>query len=48
MNHLSSLASIRQDGHQQAVVASMPTREELHDRINYHALEQSLDRLAHR
>ncbi len=38
--------SIRRDGHQKAVVGSMQTREELYDRINYHAFEQYLDRFA--
>ena len=38
--------SIRRDGHQKAVVDSMQTREELYDRINYHAFEQYLDRFA--
>ena len=38
--------SIRRDGHQKAVVDSMQTREELYDRISYHAFEQYLDRFA--
>src|SRR5690606_15409019 len=38
-------AAIRRDGHQQAVVDSMQTREELYDRIGYHAFEQRLDAL---
>lgn len=38
--------SIRRDGHQKAVVDSMQTREELYDRIDYHAFEQYLDRFA--
>ncbi len=37
--------AIRRDGHQQAVLASMQTREELYDRICYHAFEQRLDGL---
>ncbi len=37
--------AIRRDGHQQAVLASMQTREELYDRIGYHAFEQRLDGL---
>ena len=37
--------SIRRDGHQQAVVDTMQTREELYDRIGYHAFEQKLDAL---
>ncbi len=38
--------AIRRDGHQHAVVDSMQTREELYDRIGYHAFEQYLDRFA--
>ncbi|VWX61218.1 methylisocitrate lyase [Burkholderiales bacterium 8X] len=37
--------TIRRDGTQQAAVPSMQTREELYDRIGYHAFEQSLDKL---
>ncbi len=37
--------AIRRDGHQKAVVELMQTREELYDRINYHAFEQHLDAL---
>ena len=37
--------AIRRDGHQQNVVATMQTREELYDRIGYHAFEQQLDAL---
>ena len=37
--------AIRRDGHQQAVLESMQTREELYDRIGYHAFEQRLDGL---
>lgn len=37
--------AIRRDGHQQNVVALMQTREELYDRIGYHAFEQRLDAL---
>ena len=37
--------SIRRDGHQQNVVDTMQTREELYDRIGYHAFEQKLDAL---
>ncbi len=37
--------AIRRDGHQRAVVDSMQTREELYERIGYHAFEQRLDRL---
>ena len=33
------------DGHQRAVVDTMQTREELYDRIGYHAFEQKLDAL---
>ncbi|CBA15156.1 methylisocitrate lyase [Xanthomonas albilineans] len=36
-------AAIRRDGHQQAVLGSMQTREELYERIGYHAFEQRLD-----
>ena len=37
--------AIRRDGHQQSVLASMQTREELYDRIGYHAYEGKLDAL---
>ena len=37
--------AIRRDGHQKNVVDSMQTREELYDRIGYHAFEQKLDTL---
>lgn len=37
--------AIRRDGHQHAVLDSMQTREELYDRIGYHAYEQRLDAL---
>lgn len=37
--------AIRRDGHQQAVVDTMQTREELYDRIGYHAFESKLDSL---
>lgn len=37
--------AIRRDGHQQSVLASMHTREELYERIGYHAFEQRLDGL---
>jgi methylisocitrate lyase len=37
--------AIRRDGHQKAVLDAMQTREELYDRIGYHALEQQLDKL---
>lgn len=37
--------AIRRDGHQSAVVDTMQTREELYDRIGYHAFEQRLDAL---
>ncbi|MRG02445.1 methylisocitrate lyase, partial [Klebsiella quasipneumoniae] len=33
------------DGHQRNVVETMQTREELYDRIGYHAFEQQLDAL---
>jgi methylisocitrate lyase len=36
---------IRRDGHQRNVVDLMQTREELYDRIGYHAFEQKLDAL---
>ncbi|MDY6949243.1 MAG: methylisocitrate lyase [Pseudomonadota bacterium] len=38
-------AAIRRDGHQRNVVDSMQTREELYERIGYHAYEQHLDAL---
>jgi methylisocitrate lyase len=37
--------AIRRDGHQKAVLDAMQTREELYDRIGYHAFEQRLDML---
>jgi len=35
--------AIRRDGHQRNVVETMQTREELYERIGYHAFERSLD-----
>ncbi len=37
--------AIRRDGHQQSVIELMQTREELYDRIGYHAYENALDAL---
>jgi methylisocitrate lyase len=37
--------AIRKDGHQKNVIDIMQTREELYDRIGYHAFEQHLDQL---
>ena len=37
--------SIRQNGHQKDVLATMQTHMELYDRIGYHAFEQKLDAL---
>jgi methylisocitrate lyase len=37
--------AVRRDGHQRNVVDQMQTREELYERINYHAFEQHLDQL---
>ncbi|WP_216605055.1 methylisocitrate lyase [Pelistega suis] len=37
--------SIRKNGHQREVIDIMQTREELYDRIGYHAFEQKLDAL---
>ena len=37
--------TIRRDGSQQAVIHTMQTREELYDRIGYHAFESRLDTL---
>jgi len=37
--------TIRRDGHQKAVVDTMQTREELYERIGYHAFENKLDAL---
>jgi methylisocitrate lyase len=37
--------SIRRDGHQKNVVDTMQTRDELYDRIGYHAFEGKLDAL---
>ena len=36
---------ILQDGHQNNVLESMQTREELYDFLNYHQYEQQLDEL---
>ena len=38
-------AAIRRDGHQKNVVDTMQTREELYERIGYHAFEASLDKV---
>jgi methylisocitrate lyase len=38
-------ASILQQGHQQDVVSSMQTREELYQHLAYHEYEQKLDEL---
>ena len=37
--------AIRRDGHQRNVIDTMQTRDELYDRINYHAFESSIDTL---
>jgi methylisocitrate lyase len=37
--------TIRRDGHQQGVIDTMQTREELYERIGYHAFEGKLDAL---
>jgi len=37
--------AVRRDGHQKSVVEAMQTREELYDRIGYHAFERKLDTL---
>jgi methylisocitrate lyase len=37
--------AIRKDGHQKNVIGIMQTRDELYDRIGYHAFESSLDKL---
>ncbi len=37
--------AIRRDGHQQSVIELMQTRDELYDRIGYHAYENALDAL---
>ena len=37
--------AIRRDGHQKNVIDQMQTREELYDRIGYHAFEAHLDQL---
>jgi methylisocitrate lyase len=37
--------AIRRDGHQKNVLATMQTREELYERIGYHAFEERLDSL---
>ncbi|WP_425501819.1 methylisocitrate lyase [Pseudoxanthomonas broegbernensis] len=38
--------AIRRDGHQRGVVDAMQTREELYERIGYHAFERRLDALS--
>ena len=38
-------SAIRRDGHQKNVIDTMQTREELYDRIGYHAYERHLDEL---
>jgi len=38
--------AIRRDGHQRNVIDTMQTREELYERIGYHAFEQQLDALS--
>lgn len=40
--------SIRREGTQREVVALMQTRDELYERIGYHAFERKLDELASR
>ena len=35
--------AVRRDGHQRSVVETMQTREELYERIGYHAFEERLD-----
>ena len=42
---LNAYKSIRKEGTQQRVVASMQTRDELYDYLNYHSFEEKLDRL---
>jgi methylisocitrate lyase len=37
--------AVRRDGHQRNVIDIMQTRDELYDRINYHAFESSIDTL---
>lgn len=37
--------AVRRDGHQKSVVDAMQTRDELYERIGYHAFEQKLDAL---
>jgi len=41
----SVFMAIRRDGHQRAVIDTMQTRDELYDRIGYHAFERQLDAL---
>jgi methylisocitrate lyase len=41
----SVYTAIRRDGHQKNVIDNMQTREELYERIGYHAYEQQLDAL---
>lgn len=42
---LNVYSALRRDGTQQAVVATMQTRDELYDYLNYHAYEDKLDAL---
>lgn len=42
---LNVYSTLRQDGHQRAVVETMQTREELYHYLGYHAYEQKLDAL---
>ncbi len=37
--------AIRRDGHQKNVLDTMQTRDEMYDRIGYHAFESQLDAL---
>lgn len=42
---LNTLKAIRQDGHQNAVVSTMQTREDLYHYLDYHTFERKLDQL---
>ena len=42
---LNVYQAVRRDGTQKNVVATMQTRNELYDYLNYHAYEQKLDAL---
>ena len=42
---LNVYQAVRRDGTQKNVVATMQTRDQLYDYLNYHSFEEKLDRL---